>query len=159
AIRSNQTGLLNNARSRISRGNQVVYQDLLSLIRLFRGPRLLPPQGEIARGAEVLGPDLAVLSHGLGDLSSQMKVIMRRVRPGDRPWYARYFATEADGKVVSEVRRIGFNPVLNKTGHHHYEGDPPFEAVYIRDPIAQILYRTVQVQLINVPSFVLDRLM
>lgn len=159
ALRSNQTELLNAARAQISPDNQIVYQELLSVIRLLKGPRLAMPAGEIARGDEVIGPDLAVLSHGAGAMSSWLRVISRRIVPGGLPWYARLFATEANYNAVKGLRTDGNNPFMSPRMSHNFEGDVPIEPVYFNgqdlsnsEGVARALYRTVQFQMLNVPA-------
>lgn len=157
ARRSNQGDLVNGALSRLSPQQQNVYRDLVSLIPILKGPRFSLPRGDVARGSEVIQPEEAVLSHGTGDMSSLLKPIMRQARPGGRPWYARYFATDADARIVAGIRGQGRNPNFTKPVRHNYEQDIPIEAVHNRDPLATALFRRVRVQLLNVPSTVLDR--
>ncbi|HKX12716.1 MAG TPA: hypothetical protein VJP40_06155, partial [bacterium] len=157
ALRSNQTELSSAAQSRFSTGNRSVYRDLVELIPILRGPRFTLPTTDIARGSEVIEPEHAILSHGTGDMSSLLKAVMRQSRPGGRPWYARYFATDADARIVNGIRGEGKNPNFTKPVRHNYEHDIPFEPVHNRDPLATTLFRRVRVQLLNVPSTVLDR--
>jgi len=159
AIRSNQTELLDAARSQLSTEQQATYQELLPVIRMVKGPRLLMPEGPVARGDEVIGPDQAVLSHGAGAMSSWLRVIGRRIAPGGVPWYLRLFATEANFNAVRGIRERGKNAFMSPAMSHNFEGDPPIEPVYFNsqdvansDPLARILYRTVRVQMLNVPS-------
>ncbi|MFO1462449.1 MAG: hypothetical protein U1F66_01625 [bacterium] len=162
AIRSNQVELLNAARAQLRPEHQAVYQELLSLIRVLKGPRLVMPSGSIARGAEVLGPEQAILSHGAGAMSSWLRVISRRVVPGGLPWYTRFFATEANYQAVRGLRQSGKNPFMSPAMSHNFEGDPPIEAVYFRtgdtansEAVASVLFRTVRVQMLNVPAMAL----
>ncbi len=159
AIRTNQTKVLEAVREKIPQEHQETYQELLSMIRLLKGPRLVMPSGDIATGSEVLGPETAVLSHGAGAMSSLLKAITRQTRVGGRPWHARYFATDADPRAVEGIRRGGKNPVLPANVIHNYEGDIPIEAIYNRDRLATILFRTVRVQLLNVPSVAMDKML
>ncbi len=159
AIRSNQTEMLDAARSQLSSDQQALYQELLPVIRLVKGPRLVMPEGPVARGAEVIGPDQAVLSHGAGAMSSWLRVIGRRIVPGGLPWTVRLFATEANFNAVRGIRERGKNAYMSPAMSHNFEGDPPIESVYFNsqdaansESLARILYRTVQVQMLNVPS-------
>ncbi len=157
ALRSNQSELSSAAHSRFSPEHRGVYRELVNLIPILRGPRFTLPSGDIARGSEVIQPEEAVLSHGTGDMSSLLKAIMRQSRPGGRPWYARYFATDADARIVNGIRGEGKNPNFAKPVRHNYEHDIPMEPIHNRDPLATALFRRVRVQLLNVPSTVLDR--
>jgi len=117
------------------------------------------PAGDIARGEEVIGPDSAVLSHGAGAMSSWLRVISRRVAPGGLPWYARFLATEANYNAVKSLRTTGKNPFMSPAMSHNFEGDVPIEPVYFNaqdlansEAVARVLYRTVRVQMLNVPA-------
>ncbi len=158
AIRANQSEMLAGIRGELIPEHQARYQDMLQVIRVLKGPRLLLPPEDIAREPEVLDRDLAVLSHGAGAMVALLRMISRQSMPGGRPWYARYFATEADPRAIDGIQRLGRNPLLPKTTVHNFEGDPLIEVVHIRHPLAQILYRTVRYQVLNVPSGALDRI-
>ncbi len=166
ALRSNQVELLDAARDQLRPESQAVYQELLSVIRLLKGPRLAMPAGEVARGDEVIGPESAVLSHGAGAMSSWLRVISRRVVPGGLPWYARLFATEANYNAVKSLRTTGKNPFMSPAMSHNFEGDVPIEPVYFNaqdlansDAVARALYRTVRVQMLNVPAKALPEIL
>lgn len=163
AIRSNQTEILEAARARIRPEHQITYQELLSVVRLLKGPRLEMPSGDIARGSEVIGPELGVLSHGAGAMSSWLRVMGRRIQPGGLPWYIRFFATEREYPAVSGIRNRGKNPRMSPPNTHNFEGDPPIEPVYFNledlpssDTVAPILFRTMRVQMLNVPASALS---
>ncbi|HKY62907.1 MAG TPA: hypothetical protein VJR29_05745 [bacterium] len=157
ALRSNQSELSTAVQTQLSPEHRRVYRELVELIPILRGPRFTMPRSDIARGSEVIQADEAVLSHGTGDMSSLLKAIMRQSRPGGRPWYSRYFATDADARIVNGIRREGKNPNFTKPVRHNYEHDIPIEPIHNRDPLATALFRRVRVQLLNVPSTVLDR--
>ncbi|MDL1872780.1 hypothetical protein FBR05_11350 [Deltaproteobacteria bacterium PRO3] len=166
ALRSNQLEMLDAAREQLRPESQTVYQELLTVIRLLKGPRLAMPAGDIARGDEVIGPDSAVLSHGAGAMSSWLRVISRRVVPGGLPWYARLLATEANYSAVKSLRTTGKNPFMSPAMSHNFEGDVPIEPVYFNaqdlansDAVARTLYRTVRVQMLNVPAKALPEIL
>ncbi|HKX12093.1 MAG TPA: hypothetical protein VJP40_02985, partial [bacterium] len=140
------------------------YETLKARLSQVLGPRFEPPQGRIATGAEVVQPDQAILSIGSGDMMGMLALYRHNIRPGALSWRTRLFASARDPAQANEINSRGTNraKINLRQIQINYLHDPPIEAVGpggYRGLTQDALQRTVRLQLLNVPSDQLHKIL
>ncbi|HKY62908.1 MAG TPA: hypothetical protein VJR29_05750 [bacterium] len=140
------------------------YENLKSRLSEHLGPTFEAPQGRIAVGQEVVQPDKAILSIGSGDMMGMLALYRHNIRPGGLSWRTRLFATARDPAQAAEINNRGTNraKINLRQIQLNYLYDPPIEAVGpggYRGLTQEALQRTVRLQLLNVPSDQLHKIL
>lgn len=131
------------------------YEALKTLLAQYLGPRF---------GAEVVQPNQAILSIGSGDMMGLLALYRHNIRPGGLSWRSRLFATARDPLQATEINERGTNKskINLRDIQLNYRYDPPIEAVGpngYRGLTQEMLQRSVRLQLLNVPSDQLNKIL
>lgn len=155
--RSNQRRILNTLWESVDPEVYDSYPELKRVLIDLLGPQITPPSGEIARGAEVLEPNQAILSIGSGDMMGLLALYRHNIRPGGHSWRTRLFVNARQAQVANEINENGtYAGNTNLRGVQlNYTHDPRIIAVGpqgYQGIFRELLQRTVRLQLLNVPS-------